>query len=145
MFIYVDEKLKLPGQVSKTPVGLKCSVGEVCDTVAEFTPFGRVGEGWGEERVWMGLLVVLKVSVPIRGDTRRRRTSSVFLWRCGGAGTGGHHVWPWPCLTMLDQLASRTGFPDKKQIWISRTWWGIARGPAKSWPVSCGIGTNGPK
>ena len=45
MFIYVDEKLKLPGQVSKTPVGLKCSVGEVCDTVAEFTPFGRVGEG----------------------------------------------------------------------------------------------------
>ena len=45
MFIYVDEKLKLPGQVSKTPVGLKCSVGEVCDTVVEFTPFGRVGEG----------------------------------------------------------------------------------------------------
>ena len=90
--IYVDENFKLPGQVSKTPGGLKCLVGEICDTVAEFTPFGLVREGWGEERIWMGLLVALEGTVLIKGDTRRRGPSSVFLWRCGGAGTGGHHV-----------------------------------------------------
>ena len=99
----------MPGQVSKTPGGLKCLVGEICDTVAEFIPFCLVREGWGEERIWMGLLVALEGTVLIKGDTRRRGPSSVFF---GAAATPGQAA---IMFDFYDELASRTGFPGKNR------------------------------
>ena len=65
----------------------------------------------------MGLLVALEGTVLIKGDTRRRGPSSVFS---GAAATPGQAA---IMFDLYDELTSRTGFPGKKQIRISRTRW----------------------
>ena len=65
----------------------------------------------------MGLFVALEGTVLIKGDTRRRGPSSVFS---GAAAAPGQAA---IMFDLYDELTSRTGFPGKKQIRISRTRW----------------------